>query len=206
MTEPQIYLRFLHQMPGRQNGKTEHEAGLSLLSHGLRELTGSCLSQEELTAAIRKKEKGKPYLPGSGLSYNISHSHGLVCCGIASGEIGIDAELIRPPRENLARRVLSPSEYEQYSRAGEASDEVFMRFWTLKEAYGKYSGKGIAYHLDQTDFLLPGDPPFPEGCMQVIAPPEDLHFYQWLLSPGYIVSLCCSSSVSAEQIRLHILP
>ena len=206
MTGPHIYLRFMRQLPGRQGSKTEHEAGLSLLLHGLCELTGRRLSQEELTAAILKNEKGKPCLPGSALSFNISHSHGLVCCAIASGEIGIDAEMIRPSGDNLVRRVLSPSEYEQYVRAGAASDEIFMRFWTLKESYGKYSGKGIAYPLNQTYFLLPGDPPFPEACLQVSSPLADLSFFQWLFSPGYIVSLCCSSSTPAEQIRLHILP
>lgn len=205
ITAPHIYLRRYCELPGKEGHNTEHETGLSLLSAGLRELAGLEVPPERLPEILVLSEHKKPALSAPDLSYNISHSHGLAVCAFAPEEVGVDAEKIRPVRENLSRRVLSASEYERFAIAGISSDEVFMRFWTLKEAYGKQSGLGISYPMSDTCIDLPESFP-PEGqCLKLSSPVPELSFFQWKLPDGYILSLCCKKEYMPEQIMLHFL-
>lgn len=205
ITAPHIYLRGYCELPGKEGHDREHETGLSLLSSGLREFAGLEVSPEQLPEILVLSEHKKPALSAPDLCFNISHSHGLAVCAFAPEAVGIDVEMIRPVRENLARRILSAAEYERFAIAGISSDEVFMRFWTLKEAYGKQIGLGISYPVSDTSFALPESFP-PEGqCLRLTSPVPELSFFQWKLPDGYILSLCCGKEYMPEQIMLHFL-
>ena len=205
ITVPHIYLREYRELPGKEGHNTEHETGLSLLSAGLREFAGLEVSPEQLPEILVLSEHKKPALSAPDLCFNISHSHGLAVCAFAPESVGVDVEMIRPVRENLARRILSAAEYERFAIAGISSDEVFMRFWTLKEAYGKQIGLGISYPMSDTCFALPESLP-PEGqCLKLSSPVPELSFFQWKLPDGYILSLCCGKEYMPEQIMLHFL-
>ena len=205
ITAPHIYLRGYCELSGKEGHDREHETGLSLLLAGLRELTGMEVLPEQLPEILVLSEHKKPALSAPDLCFNISHSHGLAVCAFAPEAVGIDVEIIRPVRENLARRILSSAEYERFAIADQSSDEVFMRFWTLKEAYGKQSGLGISYPMGDTRFDLPERFP-PEGlCLKLSSPVPELSFFQWKLPDGYILSLCCKKEYMPEQIMLHFL-
>ena len=210
---PHIYLRRYSELPGKDGRLAEHEAGLFLLSAGLKELAGTDLSPEELDKTLILTEHKKPMLSAPDLSFNISHSHGLAVCAFAPEPVGADAEIIRPVRENLARRVLSSAEYDHYANACSSSDEVFMRFWTLKEAYGKQTGTGLSYPMNQISFTLPENLPpedqylkLPSPVQELPSPVPGLSFFQWKLPEGYILSLCCGKEYMPKQIMLHFLP
>ena len=47
------------------------------------------------------------------IHFNISHCHGLVACAFAPFPVGIDVEHIRPFRDHLLHRVLTPEEQAQ---------------------------------------------------------------------------------------------
>ena len=205
ITVPHIYLCRYSELDGREGHIEEHEAGLSLLLTGLRELASLKITPKQLNEKIILSEHKKPVLSAPDLSFNISHSHGLAVCAFASESVGIDVERIRPVRENLAGRVLSSAEHECFAVAGAFSDEVFMRFWTLKEAYGKQSGIGISYPVNETCFVLPESFP-PEGrCTKLSSPVPGFSFFQWKLPGDYILSLCCGKEYVSEQIMLHFL-
>ena len=205
ITAPHIYLRRYCELPGKEGHDREHETGLSLLSAGLREFAGLEVSPEQLPEILVLSKHKKPALSAPDLCFNISHSHGLAVCAFAPEAVGVDVEMIRPVRENLARRILSAAEYERFAIAGISSDEVFMRFWTLKEAYGKQIGLGISYPVSDTSFALPESFP-PEGqCLRLTSPVPELSFFQWKLPDGYILSLCCGKKYIPEQIMLHFL-
>ena len=83
--------------------------------------------------------------------------------------MGIDAEeLDRPIRLALADKILSPSEREQYDRAGEKRIAL-LTFWVLKEAAAKLEGTGLRGYPNHTAFSL-DDPRVQilDGCLVAV--------------------------------------
>ena len=93
-------------------------------------------------------EHGKPVLktsPLHDLRFNLTHTDGLCACVISSNRrCGIDAENIR--RKNklsaVAQRMFAEEELVQLDEAN--IDTAFYYFWTLREAYVKALGVGLA--------------------------------------------------------------
>jgi len=63
---------------------------------------------------------------------------------------------LRPPTDpQMVRRFCSPSEIADVERQGPTGwRDQFLRYWTLKEAYLKARGVGIAVHLADVSFTL----------------------------------------------------
>lgn len=79
---------------------------------------------------------------------SLTHTDGLVACALASeGAVGVDAEWLGGVADlsAVARHALAPGEQEclRIAAPGEAR-ELFMRFWTAKEAVSKALGQGLA--------------------------------------------------------------
>lgn len=115
------------------------------------------------TGPYGKPAVAAPRLPVP-LFFNLSHTRGLVCCAVARREeIGVDVETIqrRTPGAELARRYFSRQEVaDLFSLPVERQAAAFFDYWTLKEAYIKARGKGLAIPLDQFTFhLLEEGPP-----------------------------------------------
>ena len=95
-----------------------------------------------------------------GLRFNVSNSEKLVVCLVSQGtEVGVDVEPLDRATEiaKLAERVFSPAEQAQL----EVLDDVermdrAVSLWTLKEAYIKARGMGLALPLDGFSFLFGG--------------------------------------------------
>jgi 4'-phosphopantetheinyl transferase len=95
---------------------------------------------------------GKPELGDTfsqqGLYFNLSHSQSLAVYAIAlHRSVGIDLEYLRPMPDvqELAERFFSPSESAIIKALPkEEQQEVFFRIWTIKEAYLKATGEGLA--------------------------------------------------------------
>ncbi|NTI44484.1 4'-phosphopantetheinyl transferase family protein [Rhizobium rhizogenes] len=106
-------------------------------------------------------DHGKPEVisPHSGprLRLNLSHTHGLAAAILTlDHDVGIDVEwLDRKPAIDLAEHFFAPAECAHLAAvAPELVHEVFLTFWTLKEAYVKAIGKGLAQPLDSFAFTL----------------------------------------------------
>jgi 4'-phosphopantetheinyl transferase len=107
---------------------------------------------------------GKPLLappPAPWVGLSLSHGKGIVACAVSKDvEIGIDAECAdrRVDVELLAREVCSAHEQGQLRAApADARLSLFLDLWTLKEAYLKALGVGIASEsLHQVSFDLSG--------------------------------------------------
>ncbi len=101
--------------------------------------------------ALRKEPGGKPYFTSGPWHCSITHTKTMAFCALSPCPIGIDAEAVsRSVRENTARRVLSQKEYSVY----EAQPQCFPAFWTLKEAYVKFTGEGLRKDLQSLSFSL----------------------------------------------------
>lgn len=102
---------------------------------------------------------GKPFLSHLtpfDVRFNLSHSGGLMLLGVTAGlEIGVDVEL---HAENLDWRQIAANTFSPREIAiienlmqDDARRSEFYRLWTLKEAYLKANGQGLAGNLDRVE-------------------------------------------------------
>jgi 4'-phosphopantetheinyl transferase len=105
---------------------------------------------------------GRPEIagpPGYGwLRFNLSHTRGRVVCALARDAwVGVDVEDTgRGGRLlDVAHRYFAPAEVEElFSLPEPARVPRFFDYWTLKEAYIKARGMGLALPLSQFAFRL----------------------------------------------------
>lgn len=143
----------------RLQGQDPHEAGLSLLQA----LFGGPLPE------IAYTKLGKPFFVGSPLHFSISHTRNHAFCVLSDKPVGIDAEeLDREINLNLADKILSPCEMEQFRQANDPR-LALLTFWVLKEAAGKCTGEGLQLWPNHTSFSLT-DPRIQQidGCLVAI--------------------------------------
>lgn len=100
-------------------------------------------------------DRGKPYIKDN-LYFNISHSSGMVAIAVHETEIGIDIEKIRSFDERILDRVCTQNEknYILSAKTESEKNERFFTIWTLKEAYFKCIGTGIAVDLKSAEFQI----------------------------------------------------
>jgi 4'-phosphopantetheinyl transferase len=94
------------------------------------------------------------------LRFNISHTDGLIACAVTIGrEVGVDIERItRHLTHDVAGRFFAPREVSDLRQLPEADQHrAFFDYWTLKEAYIKARGFGLALPL--ADFAFKLNPP-----------------------------------------------
>lgn len=170
-----IYLERYEAPFGKKKRELEHELGKKLLLIGLKDLYGISFESQDQPVIV-KGEHGKPYLKDfPHINYNISHTDGLVACGIGDRQLGIDVERIRPFRNTILRKVFSDAEKRHMDEIPESErSQYFFRIWTLKESYLKASGLGITVPLTTISFEWK----------------KEASFYQTMLKGDYVLSIC----------------
>lgn len=118
---------------------------------------------------------GRPLLPGLGIDFSPTHTHGLVALAFdATGNrIGLDAEVARGRDVSrllrAAARWFTPQELEHvrqaYPLGNAATEQAFLRVWTAKEALVKRTGAGLQ-GMRQADSFCP------DGCVLRLVPVE----------------------------------
>jgi len=123
-----------------------------------RELLAESLGGTATAISFHEEPGGRPFLAGRRPHFNISHSEGLGALAISyDAPVGVDVEAIRPIEEGDIAWALSPTERERLAQKGAADQlETFFRFWTLKEAFMKATGLGVALPLHDFDLGLDG--------------------------------------------------
>ena len=145
---------------------TGHQAGRALLAEMYLAHTGAPMPPICVTPM------GKPCFHNHNLHFSISHTPKHVFCVLSDKPVGLDAEEAdRRINLNLAHRILSANEFAQFEKATD-KHLALLKFWVLKEAAAKRSGKGLSYPPNHTDFSL-DDPRIMmmDGC--VVAVMED---------------------------------
>jgi len=93
------------------------------------------------SAVILKGEKGKPYIEGTPVHFNVSHTGNMWMCIVGPAPCGIDIQLEKDCEyERIAARHFSADEQEYVRLWGLGG---FYSIWTRREAYGKYTGEGF---------------------------------------------------------------
>ncbi len=104
-------------------------------------------------------EFGKPYIKDSNLYFSLSHSNGVIALAVSKEEIGLDIELIKDVKDNLALKVMNEAEYNIYKGLSK-NDKInyFYEVWTSKEAYVKKLGSALTLNPSNinidTDVIL----------------------------------------------------
>jgi 4'-phosphopantetheinyl transferase len=130
-----------------------------------RALVGRAAGVDPKAWQWREAPRGRPEIawPATTLQFNLAHSAGLVVCALAAGrDVGVDVEDFerRPVEPAVVRRYCSPAEVADIERHGDRWHDRFLLYWTLKEAYLKARGLGIAVQLADISFSLDaGAPP-----------------------------------------------
>jgi 4'-phosphopantetheinyl transferase len=128
----------------------------------LRAMLTSCLDIPSNAWRFSIDADGKPRIDRDigrpEVQFNLSHTRGLVAVAVAlHGAIGVDVEKIDGAKADfaLAEAHFAPAEVEMLRRTPEADRAMcFFRLWTLKEAYIKATGAGLAAPLDSFAFTF----------------------------------------------------
>lgn len=165
-------------------GMTDKAQCTALLAHAAVEVWGL----HRLPAIIRLSA-GKPvFRCQPELHFNLSHSGSFALCALSDEPVGVDIEAVRPRREGLARRILSPGEFAWYEGHG-ASAEALLTLWTRKEALCKRSGQGLSFPVREITPPLPEDPSGPPYLLSAAG-------------SGWVASVCAAVPPSAGIIWL----
>jgi len=141
-----------------------------------------------------------------GLSFNITHTNGLIMCGVTKGgALGIDAEYVPVSRGHvdIANRFFMADEAAQIrGLPQDRQRQRFLEYWTLKECYVKALGTGLSMPLDRFGFR------FPRECeIEFVSnsgaevDPSRWRFWQFHPAADYLAAVCMER-VRPEAPRL----
>lgn len=160
-----------------------------------------------IEAVTYKNEYGKPYVRsvliggckyGGDIYYSLSHSGQLIVCAVAGHEVGADCqETARASSgiSGIAGRFFSREENAYLSARAHDYNDAFFDIWTRKEAYVKYTGKGISQGLNTFSVVQ-------NGSLSVKV--EGAAVYPVLLeeTAGYKCAVCFSGQKAGEDINI----
>jgi phosphopantetheine--protein transferase-like protein len=121
---------------------TDKNERLELITSALQEFTGN----EQATVSFNGK--GKAVIKGCKAHLSVACSGEVMVVVVSNKQIGIDGEYMPRIHQkkvdyyNLAERFFSEDEAE-YVRGGDDTATRFVKVWVRKEAYVKYTGKGL---------------------------------------------------------------
>ncbi len=126
------------------------------------------------------------------LRFNLSHTRGLVACLLTRDrEVGVDVEdatrAVDAPR--LAERYFARAEAAALRALPEAErGRRFFTYWTLKEAYIKARGMGLALPLGQFAFEVEATPIRIRFAPELADDPESWDFSLLAPDPGHLAA------------------
>lgn len=174
-----VYAAKIPDADNRVQHKLAHLTAYDLLSAALEKDFGI------RHAKIRREGLGKPQLLHENLHVNVTHCHGLAAAAVGYLPLGIDAETPRAFREKMLPRICTPAEAADILQTTESERHFrFSQYWTLKEAYTKYTGQGIGLRFSTIGFSLGAEIAFHHPNA------ENLQFYQQILENQFVISLC----------------
>lgn len=191
--------------------RSEEHAHQFLVTRALQRSVLSCYAPDIAPAEWRfvSGERGKPELgpgfTGLGLNFNVSHSARLVVMAVTRAElVGVDVESLgaRDAPLDLARRYFTADEARQLSEVPAAEQQLlFYRLWTLKEAWLKAKGTGVAHGLAEISFGFDT-----AGTLQQVAMPGDeparWQFWQGQSGRQHLVAVAASNSRSPLRMSV----
>jgi len=174
----------------------------------LREILSQHLGIDAATLQFSYSQYQKPFLEGSGLRFNVSHSEGVAALVVGREfDIGVDVEFVRPLKEDVAGRYFSQAEVAALAELP-TDDQLggFYRCWTRKEAVIKAIGDGLSHPLNSFDVSVETiDEPLLERLDGDVDATRHWRLAHFEPIPGFIGAVACrtggrSIRVSARQV------
>ncbi len=190
-----------------EDAKTQY-----LVAHALlRNVLSRYAPLEPAQWAFATGRHGRPYLwqPAAhrGLVFNISHTRGLVVCALGRvHDLGVDVEHCSRATDlaRLAQSFFAPPEAQDIAAcSGEAQRQLFFQYWTLKEAYIKARGMGLAIPLDAFWFDVKGPAPRIACSERCQDDPGRWRFWSVPVTPEHRLALAVSSAARAMNVRVR---
>jgi 4'-phosphopantetheinyl transferase len=149
----------------------------------------------ETEIVIERTASGKPYLAGqSGYEFSLSHSGDLIVLATDACPVGVDVERIRSEKDwRIFHRYLSEAEMTMIENAEDQASEFF-RVWTIREAFSKEEGEGLA--IFDKDFTVDYE------CKTILYKSRELNF-STTDYPEYKISIC--SPHKTDDMSIHCL-
>lgn len=95
---------------------------------------------------------GKPFLENNkDYHFNITHTHNMIAVAVSNNPVGVDVEKVREIDLGIAKRFFTECELNYIEKDRNRIYERFFEIWTKKEAYIKYTGKGLSVPLNSFD-------------------------------------------------------
>jgi 4'-phosphopantetheinyl transferase len=207
--EQEIAARFLFACDRRQY----------LVAHALvRRVLALESGLPEAEAVILRSQRGRPYLRrpdhglprgGPELDFNLSHAGGHNLLGVVSRHrIGVDVERVDRGEQGLEAIVDTFARvvgvWVARAAPGRSRDCRTLRLWTLKEAYSKARGLGLALPFDSFVFTLHEE----RGVLD-FRPPEDEKALPWRFlelepEPGVLAAVALLADAGESPVlQLH---
>lgn len=177
-----------------------------LVSHALKRFViAQILGESPDRLTFTATETGKPLIHSPSYDrschFNISHSEGRVVVAVSQNPVGIDVENTSRsiPDLAIAKRFFAAREYSLIAaHPPETQSLQFFKHWTLKEAYLKAEGWGLANRLDAIAFDV-SDPIVMTVLDPIAAPSANWRFWQTPLAPNHLLSVAYQSTSAAED-------
>lgn len=204
LADPQFYAAAYAAASPARRGKTDRyhfakdrylSLGAELLLHHALRAAGIC----GLPADLDYGAQGKPYLRDSGIFFNLSHSGSWAVCAVSACEVGCDVEKIAPIDLEIAKRFFFRTEYDDIAAqtTEETRNEMFYRYWTLKESFMKATGLGMKLPLDAFRIVRGSE-------ISVVQPVDgrSYHFAEYEEIPGCKCALCTAGDCRGAALRM----
>jgi 4'-phosphopantetheinyl transferase len=115
-------------------------------------LTGTVMALDSINAlantsfaadSLEYSSSNKPFIRGSNVEFNISHSGSLAVCVISTqGEVGIDIECMNKSDLDFLFQNMTSAETQTIANAADRTQALYS-YWTQKEAVLKAAGVGL---------------------------------------------------------------
>lgn len=153
----------------------------------------------ELPVTFDYGPQGKPYLKDGCVYFNISHSGNWVICAVSACEVGCDVEKIVPIDLKIAERFFFHEEYDDIAAqtTQETQNEMFYRYWTLKESFMKATGLGMKLPLDSFRIVLGS-----EISVEQSVDGRNYRFIEYDVIPGCKCALCTAGDGRAAALHM----
>lgn len=148
------------------------------------------------SVSVERGKTGKPYgrTPNGQREISLSHSGHWVLCSIGAWRSGVDVESDAEGYEEIAKHFFSPTENALLQRVPPSvREKEFLRCWTLKESYLKFTGEGLYGDLAKTD------------CKALLSGLHGIGGKNFLLPDGAVAAICAEKEHLPIQMEfLHI--
>ena len=205
--DPEPFAELLSSSERERLGRyrfADHQRRFQIGHGALRQILSGYLDVAATEIEFRTGPRGKPYLVGDELQFNMSHSGKLALIAVAKTELGVDVEKVRHLESltAIAQRHFSGSEFAKLDRLEDDARELgFYRCWTRKEAYIKALGEGLSMALDSFDVSLCEEPEF-LACHDGRERPADWLMLDVSPGPGFVGAIAMrSKQATLKKLR-----